>query len=95
MKEQCLKEKNNERIERMKNSYSAYNKKSKNSTWKSKEGEQWKERRNTKWSIKLSRLKLVQHCIQLAIAKKENFSKTAVTFLVHDSGVIRASSQEG
>ena len=30
-------------------------------------------------------LKLVQHCIQLTIAKNENISKTAVTFLVVDS----------
>jgi len=28
---------------------------------------------------------LVQHCIQLTIAKNEKFSKTAVTFLVYDS----------
>jgi len=27
----------------------------------------------------------VQHCIQLTIAKNENISKTAVTFLVFDS----------
>ena len=33
-------------------------------------------------SIKLRRLKLVQHCIQLTIAKNENISKIAVTFLV-------------
>jgi len=37
---------------------------------------------STKWSIKLRSLKLVQHCIQLTIAKNENVSKTAVTFLV-------------
>jgi len=39
---------------------------------------------NTKWSIKLRRLKLVQHCIQLTIAKNENIYKTPVTFLVLD-----------
>jgi len=53
------------------------NQKSKNSAWTLKYGEQWKG--STKWSIKL-RLKLAQHCIQLTIAKNENFSKTAVTF---------------
>jgi len=40
---------------------------------------------STKWNIKLRTLKLVQHCIQSAIAKNENISKTAVTFLVFDS----------
>jgi len=35
---------------------------------------------STKWIIKLWRLKLVQHCIQLTIAKVENISKTAVNF---------------
>ena len=40
---------------------------------------------STKWIIKLKRLKLVQHCIQLTIAKNENVSKTAVTFLVFDN----------
>jgi len=35
-------------------------------------------------NIKVKRLKLVQHCIQLPIAKNEKFSKTAVTFLVCD-----------
>jgi len=40
---------------------------------------------STKWSIKLRRLKLAQHCIQLTIAKNENISKTAVSFLVFDS----------
>jgi len=44
-----------------------------------------KEEESTKWSIKLRRLKLVQHCIPLTIAKNENISKTAVTFLVFDS----------
>ena len=44
-----------------------------------------KEEGSTKWSIKLKRLKLVQHCIQLPIAKNENFSKTAVTFLIYDN----------
>jgi len=38
------------------------------------------EEESTKW-----RLKLVQHCIQLTIAKNENISKTSVTFLVFDS----------
>jgi len=36
-------------------------------------------------SIKLRRLKLVQHCISLTTAKNENSYKTAVTFLVFDS----------
>jgi len=40
---------------------------------------------STKWSIMLRRLKLVQHCIQLTIAKNEKFSKIAVSFLVYDS----------
>jgi len=44
-----------------------------------------KEEVNTRWSIKLRRSKLVQRCIQLPIAKYENISKTAVTFLVFDS----------
>jgi len=35
---------------------------------------------STKQSIRLRRLKLVQHCIQLTIAKIENISKTAVNF---------------
>jgi len=39
---------------------------------------------STKWSIKL-RLKLVQRCIQLTVAKNQNISKTAVTFLVFDN----------
>jgi len=34
-----------------------------------------KEEGSTKQSIKLRRLKLVQHCIQLTIAKNENFPK--------------------
>jgi len=58
-------------------------KKSKNSILKLKDGEQWKG--STKWGIKSRSLKLVQHCIQLTIAKTENFSKTALTFLVYDS----------
>ena len=41
--------------------------------------------KSTKWSIKLKEVKIVQHRIQLAIAKNENISKTAVTFLVFDS----------
>jgi len=41
---------------------------------------------STKLKIKLRRLKLVQHCIQLIIAKHENFSKR-VPFLVYDSMV--------
>jgi len=44
-----------------------------------------KEEGSTKWSIKLSRSKLVQHCIQLTITKNESNSKTAITFLVVDS----------
>jgi len=44
-----------------------------------------KEEGSTNGSIKSRRLKLVQHCIQLTIAKNENISKTAVTFLVFDS----------
>ena len=52
--------------------------------------ESWKMLNNdkegsTKWNIKLRRLKLVQHYIQLTIAKNENTSKIAVTFLVFDS----------
>ena len=57
--------------------------------------ENWKMLNNekegsTKWSIKLKEVKIVQHCIQLTIAKnenisEENISKTAVTFLVLDS----------
>jgi len=34
-----------------------------------------KEEKSTKWSIKLGRLKLIQHCIQLTTAKNETFSK--------------------
>jgi len=30
-------------------------------------------------------VKLAQHCIQLTIAKNDNFSKTAITFLAYDS----------
>jgi len=37
-----------------------------------------------KWSMKLRRLKLVQHCIQLTIAKNEKICKIEVTFLVYD-----------
>ena len=52
--------------------------------------ESWKMLNNekegsAKWSIKLRRLKLVQHFIQLTIAKNENTSKTVVSFLVFDS----------
>jgi len=43
-----------------------------------------KEEGSKKRSITLWRLKLVQHCIQLTIAKNEKFSKAAVTFLVYD-----------
>jgi len=58
---------------------------------KSKVLESWKLVKNekkgsTKLKIKLRRLKLVQHCIQLIIAKHENFSKR-VPFLVYDSMV--------
>jgi len=45
---------------------------------------------STRWSIKLRRLKLVQHCIQSTVAKKENISKTAVTFLVFDSMLVNS-----
>jgi len=44
-----------------------------------------KEEESTTWSIKLKRLKLVQHCIQLPILKNEKFSQTVVTFLVYDN----------
>jgi len=30
-------------------------------------------------------VKIVEHCIQLTIAKNEYFAKTAVTFLVYDN----------
>jgi len=33
----------------------------------------------------LKEVKIVQHCIQSTIAKNENISKTAVTFLLFDS----------
>ena len=53
----------------------AYGAKSKNSASKFKDGEQWKG--STKWSIKLKRLKLVQHCIQLPIAKNKFFENSS------------------
>jgi len=37
-----------------------------------------------KWSMKFRRLKLVQHCIQLTIAKIEKICKIEVNFLVYD-----------
>jgi len=40
-----------------------------------------KEEGSRKRSIKLQRLKLVQHCIQVTIAKNENISETALTCL--------------
>jgi len=43
-----------------------------------------------KQSIKLRRLKLVQYCIQLTIAKNENFSKTTIIFLVCDSMLVNS-----
>jgi len=39
-----------------------------------------KEKGNRKRSIKLRRLKLVQHCIQLTIAKSEKFFKRVTFF---------------
>jgi len=39
---------------------------------------------------RLKTLKLVQHCIQLPIAKNENFSKTAVTVLLYDNMFINS-----
>jgi len=47
---------------------------------------------STKWSIKLRRLKLVQHFIHLTITKNENVSKTAITFLVFDSMFVNSHS---
>ena len=47
-----------------------------------------KEEGSTTWSIRLRKLKLVQHCIQLTIAKNKFISKTAVTFLVFDSTLL-------
>jgi len=52
-------------------------------SWKMLNNE--KEEGSTTWSIRLRKLKLVQHCIQLTIAKNKIISKTAVTFLVFDS----------
>jgi len=49
-----------------------------------------KEEGSTKQSIKLRRLKLVQYCIQLTIAKNDNFSKTTVTFLVYDNTFVNS-----
>jgi len=57
--------------------------KPKNSAWKLKDGEQWKGRRKYKTEHQV-RLKLVQYCIQLTIAKNENFFKR-ITFLVYGS----------
>ena len=42
------------------------------------DAEQWKG--SIKWSIKLRRLKLVQHCIQLTIAKNENIFQNSSNF---------------
>jgi len=52
------------------------NKKSKNSAWKIKDGEQWKGRRKykTEHQVKEVHLKLLQYCIQITIVKTENFS---------------------
>jgi len=44
-----------------------------------------KEEGSTKWYIKLKRLWLVQHCVQLPMAKNEKFFKTPTTFLVYDN----------
>ena len=41
--------------------------------------------RKYKMEHQIKEVKIVQHCIQLTIAKNENISKTAVTFLVFDS----------
>ena len=57
-------------------------------SWKMLNNEE--EEGSTKWSIKLRRLKIVQHCIQLTIAKNENIFKTAVTFFVFDSMFVRS-----
>ena len=51
-----------------------------------KDAEQWKVQNGAS-----RRLKLVQHCIYLTIAKNENISKTAVTFLVFDSSLLTAA----
>jgi len=48
-------------------------------SWKTVNNE--KEEGSRKRSIKLQRLKLVQHCIQVTIAKNENISETALTCL--------------
>ena len=49
-----------------------------------KDAEQWKGRKY-KMEHQVKEVKIVQHCIQLTIAKNENISKTAVTFLVFDN----------
>jgi len=71
----------------LKNCLQCLNQKSKNSAWKLKDGEQWKGRKKYRMEHqdKLKKLKLIQHCIQLTIAKNESFSKTAATFLAYDS----------
>jgi len=48
------------------------------------------KRKKYKIKYQVKEVKLVQHCIQLPIAKNENFSKwklskTAVSFLVYDN----------
>jgi len=51
--------------------------------------ESWKmvnnEKRKYKMEHQVKEVKLAQHCIQLTIAKNDNFSKTAITFLAYDS----------
>jgi len=49
-----------------------------------KDAEQLKGR-NYKMEHQVKEVKIVDHCIHLTIAKNENISKTAVTFLVFDS----------
>jgi len=42
-------------------------------------------KRKYKTEHQVREIKIVQHCIQLTMAKNENVSKTAATFLVFDS----------
>ena len=69
--------------------YSAYNnyKKSKNSAWKLKDGEQWKSRRKYKTEHQVKEVKVSTILHSINHCQKWNFSKTAVTFLVYDSTV--------
>ena len=68
-----------------KNCLQCFQQKYKKSVWKLKVERWWTVKRKSKQSIKLSRLKVVQYCIQLTIAKNEIVSKTAVNFLIYDS----------